>query len=73
MGGHGWCGADSDLRGPEQSSWRFRLPCDLCERLIVVTRDEGGITIARASAPEADARLSFSDDDTAPFPLLEAG
>ena len=54
-----WCGADTQVRGSQQSSWRFRIPCELCSREMVVTWD-GGLAIARV-APEP---LSRSDDAT---------
>src|SRR5205814_2499188 len=31
-----WCGADTKVRGSERASWRFRIPCDLCNREMVV-------------------------------------
>jgi len=56
-----WCGADTKVRGAEASSWRFRLPCDLCSREMVVTWD-GGLAVARAHEPAAPLRRS--DDET---------
>jgi hypothetical protein len=54
-----WCGADTKLQGTDRASWRFRIPCELCERQMVVTWD-GGLVIGRL----AETPLSRSDDDT---------
>jgi hypothetical protein len=54
-----WCGADTKIRGSERASWRFRLPCDLCQREMVVTWD-GGLVIGRVGAEP----LLRTDDDT---------
>ena len=42
-----WCGCDTAVRGSEHASWRFRLPCELCERDMVLTWD-GGLIVSRA-------------------------
>lgn len=55
-----WCGADSSVRGSEHASWRFKLPCDLCERDMVLTWD-GGLIVTRSSA---SARMARSDEPT---------
>jgi hypothetical protein len=55
-----WCGADTTVRGSEHASWRFRIPCDLCERQMVVTWD-GGLIVSRSPATTT---LSRSDDET---------
>ena len=54
-----WCGADTKVRGSERASWRFRIPCDLCNREMVVTWD-GGLVIGRVGG----GPLSRDDDDT---------
>ena len=62
-----WCGADTQVRGSEQGTWRFRIPCELCNRDMVVTWD-GGLAIGRApSGP-----LSRADDDTVRIKLAHA-
>jgi hypothetical protein len=54
-----WCGCEAVMRGPDASgSWRFRVPCDLCERDMILTWD-GGLVVSRG----AD-RMARSDDDT---------
>jgi hypothetical protein len=53
-----WCGADTTARGSEHASWRFRLPCDLCERAMIVTWDGGLVVTRDASA------LARSEDET---------
>lgn len=58
-----WCGADTKMRGSEQSSWRFRIPCDLCSRDMVVTWD-GGLVVGRASE-----RLERTEDATVKLKL----
>jgi hypothetical protein len=58
-----WCGADTKVRGAEASSWRFRLPCDLCSREMVVTWD-GGLAVARAHAHAPASAMRRSDDET---------
>ena len=39
---------DGMMRGSEQASWRFRIPCELCNREMVVTWD-GGLVISRVT------------------------
>src|SRR5438552_3031146 len=51
-----WCGADTKVRGSEQASWRFRIPCELCNREMVVTWD-GGLLIGRIAPNETLSRL----------------
>lgn len=54
-----WCGADTTVRGSEHASWRFRIPCELCERAMIVTWD-GGLMVSRVAA----SALSRSDEET---------
>jgi hypothetical protein len=54
-----WCGADTKLRGSHAASWRFRIPCELCQREMVVTWD-GGLYVARAPGEP----LARSDEQT---------
>ena len=61
-----WCGCESSIKGSAEGSWRFRLPCDLCEREMVLTWD-GGLVVARA--PTAMAR---EDDATVPIKFKRA-
>ncbi len=52
-----WCGADTKVRGSQRDSWRFRIPCELCSREMVVTWDGGLAIIAdQLAAAEAAAR-----------------
>jgi hypothetical protein len=62
-----WCGADTTVQGSRDASWRFRLPCDLCNREMVVTWD-GGLVIGRVAPP-----LKRSDEDTLRIRLAKAG
>jgi hypothetical protein len=63
-----WCGCETHLHGPEQAgSWRFRIPCELCERDMIVTWD-AGLVVGRAA--KAMAR---SDEDTVRIRLAKAG
>jgi hypothetical protein len=62
-----WCGADTKLHGSEQASWRFRIPCDLCNREMVVTWD-GGLVISRI-APS----LKRSEDETVRIKVAKTG
>jgi len=55
-----WCGADTAMRGSEHASWRFKLPCDLCEREMVLTWD-GGLVVARSSTA---GKLARCDEPT---------
>ena len=64
-----WCGADTKLRGSEQASWRFRLPCDLCDREMVVTWD-GGLVVGRVGTGGA---LSRTDDATVRVRISRTG
>lgn len=64
-----WCGADTKLRGSEQASWRFRLPCELCDREMVVTWD-GGLVVGRVGGEQP---LSRSDDATVRVRLAKTG
>ncbi|HZS41976.1 MAG TPA: hypothetical protein VFF06_34335 [Polyangia bacterium] len=64
-----WCGADTKVRGSEQASWRFRIPCELCNREMVVTWD-GGLAIGRI-AP--DQPLSRSDEATVRIKVARTG
>jgi hypothetical protein len=63
-----WCGADTRLHGSEQASWRFRVPCDLCNREMVVTWD-GGLVISRVSGEP----LSRSDEATVRIKVAKTG
>jgi hypothetical protein len=63
-----WCGADTKVRGSEQASWRFRIPCDLCNREMVVTWD-GGLVISRMSAEP----LGRSEDATVRIKVAKTG
>ena len=63
-----WCGADTKVRGSENASWRFRIPCDLCSREMVVTWD-GGLAIARV----ATEPLSRSDEATVRVKIAKTG
>jgi hypothetical protein len=62
-----WCGADTKVRGSEEASWRFRIPCELCDREMVVTWD-GGLVIGRAGP-----RLERSDEKTVPVRIAKTG
>lgn len=63
-----WCGADTKVRGSQQDSWRFRIPCELCCREMVVTWD-GGLAIGRvASEP-----MSRSEDATVRIRVAKTG
>jgi hypothetical protein len=63
-----WCGADTKVHGSRDASWRFRLPCDLCDREMVVTWD-GGLVIGRI----ASDKLARSDEKTKRIRLAKAG
>lgn len=62
-----WCGGESQVRGSNTASWRFRMPCELCNRDMVITWD-GGMVISRA--PQ---RMARSDEATARIRLAKAG
>jgi hypothetical protein len=62
-----WCGADTKVRGSQHASWRFRIPCGLCDREMVVTWD-GGLAIARV----AEGTMGNSEDDTVKVKLSAA-
>ncbi len=62
-----WCGADTKVNGSRDASWRFRLPCDLCNREMVV-RWDGGRATGRPAEP-----LARSDEKTARIRLAKAG
>jgi hypothetical protein len=62
-----WCGCDTKVRGSESASWRFRIPCDLCNRDMIVTWD-GGLIVGRAAQP-----LKRSDEDTVRIRLAKTG
>jgi hypothetical protein len=64
-----WCGADTKVRGSEQASWRFRIPCELCNREMVVTWD-GGLVIGRIAPSEP---LSRSDEETVRIKIARTG
>jgi len=64
-----WCGADTKVRGSEQASWRFRIPCELCTREMVVTWD-GGLYISRIAPAEP---LSRSDEETVRIKIARTG
>ncbi len=53
-----WCGCEAVMRGPDAGSWRFKVPCDLCERDMILTWD-GGLVVGRGGE-----RMARSDDDT---------
>jgi hypothetical protein len=62
-----WCGCEAHLHAPDQSgSWRFRIPCELCERDMIVTWD-GGMVVGRAAQ-----RMARSDEDTVRIRLAKA-
>lgn len=63
-----WCGADTKVRGAQAGSWRFRIPCELCNRLMVVTWD-GGLVIGRA----ASEPLQRSEDETVRVRIAKTG
>ncbi|MSP63570.1 MAG: hypothetical protein EXR72_25145 [Myxococcales bacterium] len=63
-----WCGSEAAVQGSVAASWRFKLPCELCEREMVVTWD-GGLAVVRAPAHQ---QLERSDEKTAPFALIDA-
>jgi hypothetical protein len=63
-----WCGADTKVRGSSRASWRFRIPCELCNREMVVTWD-GGLMIGRVGAEP----LSRSDDATVRVKIAKGG
>ena len=54
-----WCGCDTKVNGSDSASWRFRIPCDLCAREMVVTWDSG-LSVSRM----AERPLDRSDDAT---------
>jgi hypothetical protein len=62
-----WCGCDTKVLGPEAASWRFRIPCDLCDQQMVVTWD-GGLVVGRAAPP-----LARTDDATVRVRLAKTG
>jgi hypothetical protein len=62
-----WCGCDTKVRGSEAASWRFRIPCDLCNRDMIVTWD-GGLVVGRAAQT-----LARSEDDTVKIRIAKAG
>jgi len=62
-----WCGCDTKVRGSEAASWRFRIPCDLCSRDMIVTWD-GGLIVGRAAQP-----LKRTDEETVRIRLAKAG
>ena len=64
-----WCGADTKVRGSEQASWRFRIPCELCNREMVVTWD-GGLAIGRAATGEP---LSRTEEETVRIKIARTG
>jgi hypothetical protein len=63
-----WCGADTKVRGSQHASWRFRIPCDLCTREMVVTWD-GGLAIARVASDP----LGRGDEQTVKVKLSAQG
>jgi len=63
-----WCGADTKVRGSERASWRFRIPCDLCNREMVVTWD-GGLIVGRLGG----GPLSREDEATVRVKLAKTG
>jgi hypothetical protein len=62
-----WCGCETSMSGPDSGSWRFRLPCELCERDMIVTWD-AGLVVGRAAEP-----MARSDEDTVRIRLARAG
>jgi hypothetical protein len=62
-----WCGCDTKVRGSESASWRFRIPCDLCNRDMIVTWD-GGLVVGRAAQP-----IARSDEETVRIRLAKVG
>ena len=63
-----WCGADTQVRGSKTASWRFRIPCDLCNREMVVTWDDGLIVGRVGGGP-----LSREDEATVRVTLSKTG
>ncbi len=63
-----WCGADTKVRGSQAASWRFRIPCELCNREMVVTWD-GGLVIGRI----ASDRMARCEDETVRIKIAKAG
>jgi hypothetical protein len=55
-----WCGCDTSVRGSEHASWRFKLPCELCDRDMVLTWD-GGLLVSRAASL---SKLARTDEPT---------
>ena len=64
-----WCGADTKVRGSQRDSWRFRIPCDLCSREMVVTWD-GGLAISRVIPQQP---LGKSEDETVRIRVAKTG
>jgi hypothetical protein len=62
-----WCGCEAVMRGPDSGSWRFKVPCDLCERDMILTWD-GGLVVGRGGE-----RMARSDDDTKRIRLAKLG
>ncbi len=62
-----WCGCECRVRGAEAACWRFRVPCELCDREIVVTWD-GRLVVSRAAKP-----LARADEDTVRIRLAKVG
>jgi hypothetical protein len=46
-----WCGADTSLRGSDTAAWRFQIPCELCNRDMIVTFDGGTVMSRRVDGP----------------------
>lgn len=46
-----WCGADTSLRGSNTAAWRFQIPCELCNRDMIVTYDGGTVLSRRIDGP----------------------
>ena len=58
-----WCGADTNVRGTT-ATWRMQMPCDLCNRDMVVTFDGTGVVSRCAEGPlvrdEPTTRIRFA-------------
>ena len=61
-----WCGCEHQVLGSDSASWRFRIPCELCSRDMILTWD-GGLVVGRAGA-----KLARSDEATVRIRLAKA-
>jgi hypothetical protein len=51
-----WCGADTSMRGSDQSGWRAQIPCELCSRDMVVSFDGSTLISRRVDGPLSQGR-----------------